>query len=109
VFVQLDNTKHYETCLFQRFMKVDFVKYTMFRSKITTQAELGMLEASKVWFNQAYERGYLTGLPPPPVPVDQPRKTRSRHSVAARESLRKSLRGMGASPFIRAQAGANNN
>jgi len=72
VFIEDCSKKYEETLFFQRFMKIDFVKYTMFRSKITTQAELGIIDASKIWFNQAYERGFLTGLPAPQEEEKEP-------------------------------------
>lgn len=41
-------------------MKVDFFKYTMFKSKITTAGEEGLLKEEKIWFQLAKDGGYLT-------------------------------------------------
>lgn len=59
IVVEVEGARE-ETCLFQRLMKIDFVKYTMFRSKITTQAEYSMIELSKDWFTLAKEGEHLT-------------------------------------------------
>jgi len=40
-------------------MRIDFVKSTMFKSKITTAAEEGIVKASDDWMKFAKEGGYL--------------------------------------------------
>jgi hypothetical protein len=40
-------------------MKVEFVKYTMFRAKITASAEEGMIASAKTWFTLANKGGHL--------------------------------------------------
>lgn len=50
IVVEVENASE-ETCIFQRLMKVDFVKYTMFKGKITERAEAELLALSIEWFN----------------------------------------------------------
>ena len=54
-----------ESCLFLKLMRVNFVKYTMFRGKIESQSEAGMIEDAKIWWEIANRGKYLTQAPPP--------------------------------------------
>lgn len=46
-------------CLFLQVFKIDFVKSTMFRSKITGRAEQGMVEAAEKWHQRAKRDGHF--------------------------------------------------
>lgn len=41
-------------------MKVDFVKYSIFKAKITATAEKGVSDNDKIWFEKAKDEGLLT-------------------------------------------------
>ena len=45
--------------IFHQVFKIDFVKSTMFRSKITVRAEQGMIEATEKWHQRAEKDGFL--------------------------------------------------
>lgn len=48
-----------QRCILQKYMKVDFLKYTMFKSQITGRAEEGYFETEGTWKKHVEEVGLL--------------------------------------------------
>ena len=58
-YIVMCSEKGAKQIVYQRMMQVAFVKYTMFKSKITVAAEKGIAETSELWLAQAREGGHM--------------------------------------------------
>ena len=53
VWIAMQSTHDKNYIIFSRYMNVVFVKRTLFKGKITTEAEKGIIENAKLWLTMA--------------------------------------------------------
>lgn len=61
LYVALSPSKASNKCIFSKFMKVEFSKHTMLKSKITKAALENMTKISEQWLDILNREGYSTG------------------------------------------------
>ena len=59
VWIAIQSTKNCNYIVFSRLMNVVFVKRTLLKNKITSEAEKGMIENANNWLTMAKKQGYL--------------------------------------------------
>ena len=59
VWIAMQSTHDKNYIIFSRYMNVVFVKRTLFKGKITTEAEKGIIENAKLWLTMAKQEGFF--------------------------------------------------